>query len=149
MKHLFWFPVWFTSVDPWNILSRRIVSCFTGSSTAWVVALMIYPMPSTSFGILVFFANSNILNFLVVYWAFFHLFSVIKSFTWFWVGSLPKSIQQMLELIKPSLLILHFSYINNIMMMMWSVILRRMLMIPHSNASVTKHLICYNNWSWL
>ena len=136
MKHLFWFPVWFTSVDPWNILSRRIVSCFTGSSTAWVVALMIYPMPSTSFGILVFFANSNILTFLVVYWAFFHLFSVIKSFTWFWVGSLPKSIQQMLELIKPSLL-------------MWSVILGRMLMIPHSNASVTRHLICYNNWSWL
>ena len=42
--------------------------------------------------------------------AFFLLFSVIEGFGWFWLGSLHKNIQLMLEFLKASFLVLHFSY---------------------------------------
>ena len=42
--------------------------------------------------------------------AFFLLFSVIEGFGWFWMGSLHKNIQLMLEFLKASFLVLHFSY---------------------------------------
>ena len=40
----------------------------------------------------------------------FLLFSVIDSFEWFWMGSLHKNIQFMLEFLKTPFLVVHFSY---------------------------------------
>ena len=50
------------------------------------------------------------MEFQVVYLAIFLLFSVTDSFEWFWVESLPKNIQLMLEFLKAPLLNEHFSY---------------------------------------
>ena len=59
---------------------------------------------------LVFFTNFYILfmEFQVRYLTF--LFSVLDSFKWFWMESLNKNIQSMLELHKALFLVLHFSY---------------------------------------
>ena len=49
--------------------------------------------------------------------ALFLLFSVIGSFGWFWMGSLLKNIQLMLEFLQGLFLVLHFTYyiyINNL-----------------------------------
>ena len=45
---------------------------------------LIYPKVSAGFGILIFFANSNLAEFQVGYFALFRLFSVTDSFGWFW-----------------------------------------------------------------
>ena len=50
------------------------------------------------------------MEFQVRYLALFLLFSVIDSFEWFWIGSLHKNIQLVLELLKAPFLVLHFSY---------------------------------------
>ena len=42
--------------------------------------------------------------------ALFFLFSVIGGFGWFWMASVHKNIQLMLEFLKAAFLILHFSY---------------------------------------
>ena len=62
------------------------------------------------FGMLVFFTNLGLLEFRVRYVALFLLFSVIDGFEWFWMGSLFKNIQLMLEFLKVSFLVLHFSW---------------------------------------
>ena len=46
---------------------------------------------------LVFFTNISLMEFPVRYLALFLLFSVIDHFKWFWLGSLHKNIQLMLE----------------------------------------------------
>ena len=76
----------------------------------------------------------------------FLLFSVIDSFEWFWLASLHKNIQLMLEILKVSFLVPHFScYTLMIFLMMLSVTLLSMLMILLSILSV----ICGNNLNWL
>ena len=40
----------------------------------------------------------------------FLLFSVIDDFKWFWIESLHKNIQLMLEFLKAPVWVLHFSY---------------------------------------
>ena len=69
---------------------------------------------------------------------------------WFWMGSLYKNIQLMLEFLKGLFLVLHFSY-HTLMtfLMMLPVILPSMLMILLSILSVIGHLICGNNLNWL
>ena len=80
----------------------------------------------------------------------FLLFSVIDGFGWFWMGSLHKNIQLMLEFFKALFLVLHFSnYILMTFLMMLSVILLSMLMILLSILGVIRHLICGNNLNWL
>ena len=102
------------------------------------------------FGMLVFFTNLRLMEFQVRYSALFLLFSVIDSFEWFWVGSLHKNIQLMLEFLKAPLLVLHFSYYTLLtFLMMLSVILLFMMMILLSILSVIRHLICGNNLNWL
>ena len=79
---------------------------------------------------LVFFTNLGLMEFQVRYLALFFLFSVIDDFRWFWMGSLLKNIQLMLEFLKGPLLVLHFSYYTLMtFLMILSVILLYMLMI--------------------
>ena len=59
---------------------------------------------------LIFFTNTCLVEFEVIYLALFLLFLVIDSFEWFWMASLHKNIQLMLEFLKAPSLILHFSY---------------------------------------
>ena len=49
---------------------------------------------------LVFFTNLGLMEFMVRYLALFLLYSVIDGFGWFWMESLPKNIQLMLEFLK-------------------------------------------------
>ena len=74
----------------------------------------IYPRLLTGLGILVFFTNLRLMKFQVRCLALFLLFSVIDSFKWFWMESLHKKIQLMLEFLKalilgPTLLLLYIS----------------------------------------
>ena len=62
---------------------------------------MKYPRLLTGFDMLVFFINLlSLMEFQVRYLAWFLLFSVIDSFKWFWMGSVHKNIQLMLEFLK-------------------------------------------------
>ena len=59
-----------------------------------------------------------------------HMHSVIDGFEWFWMESLQKNIQLMLEFIKAPFLVLHFScYTLMTFLTMLSIILLFMLMI--------------------
>ena len=99
---------------------------------------------------LVFFTNLSLMEFQVRYLTLFLLFSVIDGFWWFWMGSLRKNIQLMLEFLKASYLVLHFSnYTLMPFLMVLSVILLSMLMVLLSILSVIRHLICGNNLNWL
>ena len=111
---------------------------------------LIYPRLLTGFGMLVFFTSLNLMEFQVRYLTLFLLFSVIDGFEWFWIGSLHKNIQLILEFLKASFLVLHFSYYTLMtFLMMLSVILLSMLMIQLSILSVIRHLICSNNLNCL
>ena len=70
---------------------------------------LIYLKFLTEFGMLVFFTNVSPMEFQVRYLTLFLLFSVIDGFKWFWMGSLHKNIQLMLEFLKAPFLVLHFS----------------------------------------
>ena len=111
---------------------------------------LIYPRLLTGFGMLVFFTNLSLMEFQIRYLALFLLFSVIDDFEWFWMESLHKNIQLMLEFLKAPFLVLHFSYYTLMtFLMMLSVILLSMLMILLSILGVIRHLICGNNLNWL
>ena len=91
---------------------------------------LIYPRLLTGFGILVYFTNVSLMEFQVRYLASFLLFSVIDGFTWFWMQSLHKNTQLMLEFLKAPFLVLHFScYTLMTFLTMLPVILLSMLMI--------------------
>ena len=99
---------------------------------------------------LIFFTNLSRMEFQIRYLALFLLFSVIDSFQWFWMGSLYKNIQLMLEFLKAPFLVLHFSYYTLMtFLMMLSVILLSMLMIRLYILSVIRHKICGNTLNWL
>ena len=107
---------------------------------------LIYPRLLTGFGMLVFFTDLSLMEFQVRYLALFLLFLVIDHFKWFWIESLHKNIQLMLEFVKALFLVLHFSYyILMIFLTMLSVMLLSMLMILLSILSVMGHLICGSN----
>ena len=91
----------------------------------------------------------SLIEFQVRYLALFLLFSVIGSFEWFWMESLCKNVQLMLEFIKAPFLVLHFSCYTLMTFLMFSVVLLSMLMILLSILSVIRYLICGNNLNWL
>ena len=68
-----------------------------------------FEKPNTLLGLLVFFTNLCLMEFQVGYLALLPLFSVIDDFEWFWMESLHKNIQLMLEFLKGTFLVLHFS----------------------------------------
>ena len=117
----------------------------SGSDCIPVVVLKKCPKLLTGFGMLVFFTILSLMEFQVKYLALFLLFSVISSFTWFWMGNLHKNIQLMLEFLEGPFLVLHFCY-STLMtfLMMLSVILLSMLILL-STLNVIRHLICVNN----
>ena len=91
---------------------------------------LIYPKLLTGFGMLIFVTNSRLMEFQVRYMTLFLLFSVIDGFEWFWIESLHKNIQLMLQILKARFLVLHFSYYTLItFLMMLSMILLSMVMI--------------------
>ena len=107
---------------------------------------MIYEGLLTEFGMLVLFTNSSLMELQVRYLALFLFFSVIDGLQWFWMGSLYKNIQLMLEFLKALFLVLHFSYYKLMaFLMMLSAILLSVLMILLSILSVIRHLISGNN----
>ena len=71
---------------------------------------LIYPRLLSGFGMLFFFANLSLMEFQFRSLALFLLFSLIDSFEWFWMEGLYKKIQLMLDYLKVSFLVLHFSY---------------------------------------
>ena len=92
----------------------------------------IYPRLLTGFGmfgIMVFFTNLSLTQFQGRYFVLLLLFSVIDGFRWFWLGSLCKNIQLILDFLKAPFLVLNFSYytLMNFLMML-SVVLLSMLM---------------------
>ena len=102
---------------------------------------LIYPKLLIGFGMLFFFTNSSLMEFQIRYLALFLLFSVIDDFEWFWMESLHKNIQLMLEFLKAPFLVLHFSYYTLItFLMMLSVILLSILMILLTTLNVIRHL---------
>ena len=54
--------------------------------------------------------NLSRMEFQVRYLALFLLFSLLDGFGWFWMGSLHKNIQLMVEFLKGPFLVLYFSY---------------------------------------
>ena len=90
------------------------------------------------------------MEFQVRYLAVFLLFSVIHGFEWFWMESLHKNIQLMLEFLKAPFVVLQFCYYTLMTFLtMLSAILLSMLMILLSVLSVIRNLICGNNLNWL
>ena len=86
------------------------------------------------------------MEFEVRYLVLFLLFSVIYGFERFWIESLHKNIQLMLEFLKGPFLVLHFSYYALMtFLMVFSVILLSILIILLSTLNVIRHLICGNN----
>ena len=102
----------------------------------------IYQRLLTGFGMLFFFTNFSLMEFQARYLALFLFSSVINSFKWFWIESLNKNVQLMLEFLKDPFLVLHFFYCTLVTFLtMLSVILLSMLMILLSILSVIRHLI--------
>ena len=66
------------------------------------------------------------------------------------MGSFHKNIQLMLEFLKASFLVLHFSYYTLMTFLtMLSVVLLSVLMMLLPILSVIRHLVCDNNLNWL
>ena len=105
----------------------------------------IYPRILTGFNMLVIFKNLSLMEFQVIYFALFLLFSV-NMFSSGCGWEVYKNIQLMLEFFKALFLVIHFSYYTLMtFLIMLSVTLVIMLMILLSVLSVIRHLICGNN----
>ena len=128
-----------STADLLTVVSDRIARAFNKSGATRAVALD----KSKAFDKA--FDRLSLMEFQVRYLALFLLFSVIDGFEWFWMESLHKNIQLMLEFLKAPFLVLHFScYTLMTFLTMLSVILLSMLMILLFILSVTRHLIL--NW---
>ena len=89
------------------------------------------------------------LEFHLKYLALFCIFSEIKSFSWFWMETLNKNIQMILEFLEASLLIIHFSYYTFMAFLMKQSLILLYLLVMPTTLSVIRHLICCikQNWS--
>ena len=138
-----------STADLLTVVSDRIAKVLTdlGLLELWQ---LIYPGFLAGFGMLVYFRNLSLMEFEVRYSALFLLFSVINGFDWFWMDSLHKNIQLMLEFLKGPFLVLHFlcCILMNFLMIL-SVILLSMLMILLSILGLIRHVICSKNLNWL
>ena len=85
----------------------------------------------------------SLMEFQVRYLVLFFLFSVIDGFEWFWLGSLHKNVQLMLEFLKAPFLVLHFSFYT----LMTFLMLSDIAIYADDDTlyfSVIRHLICSN-----
>ena len=91
------------------------ILCYFSPKMGLKLQHLIYPRCLIEFGMLVFFTNLRLMEF---------LFSVIGGLGWFSMGSFLKNIQLMLDFHKGPFLVLHFSYYTLMtFLMMISVIL--------------------------
>ena len=65
---------------------------------------------STGSDLLIFFTNLSLMDFLVMYLAWFCFFSLIDGFKWFWMVSHQKNIQLMMAFLQTSFLVKLFSF---------------------------------------
>ena len=86
-----------STADFLTVVSDRIAWTFNRSEATWGVALNIYPRLLTGFDMLVYFTNLSLMEFQVRCLALFFLFSVIDDFKLFWMESLYKNIQLILD----------------------------------------------------
>ena len=153
MWYFYWFSVWFRSswsiADLLTVVSDRITRVFNNSGATQGVALE----TSKAFdrvwdtGL---FTKLSLMEFQIRCLALFLLFSVIDGFVWFWMGSLSRTIQLMLEFLEAPFLVLHFShYTLMTFLIMLLLILLYMVMRLRSTVSVYRHLICGNNCNLL
>ena len=120
-----------------QIVSDLIVHLFINLSKS---------ISSLWFGMLMLFTNLHVMEFQIIYLTFFSFFSLMDCFRWFWMGSLHKNIQLMLEFLKAPFLVLHFSYYTLMaFLMLISVLLLFMLTILLFPPKVIRYLICGNN----
>ena len=104
------------------------------------------------FGRLVFFTNSSLIEFQIEYLALFYLFSLINSFLSFWMESLCKNIQLMLEFTEVPVLVLHFccSILMTFLLMLSAILVSMLMILPSTlSVSVSRDLICGNSYSRL
>ena len=138
-----------STADLLTIVPYRTASAFDRSRATRAVPFYI-SKAFDSVCMLVYFTNVNLMEFQVRYLVLFLHLSVIDGLEWFWMVSIHKNTQLMLEFLKGPFLVIIFSYCILItFLMMLSVILLSMLMILLSIVSVTGHLICGNNLNWL
>ena len=135
------------TADFLTVASDRIARAFNRSGATRAIALDISKV-FAGFGMVVYFINLGLGEFQVRYLVLFLLFSVVDSCKWFWMESLHRSIQLVLEFLKGPLLVLHFSScILMTFLMVLSVVLVSMLMILLFILGVIRHLICDSSLS--
>ena len=138
-----------STADVLTAVSDRIARTFNKSGATRAVTLDI-SKGLTGFGMLVHFTNLSLMKFQVRYLTLFLLSSVIDCFEWFWMESLHKNIQLILEFLKAPFVVVHFfCCILMTFLMTLSVILLSMLIILLSILTVIRHLVCDNNFKWL
>ena len=138
-----------STADLLTVVSDRIVRVFNRSGATRAMALDISKVYA-GFDMVVYFTNLGLGEFQVRYLALFLLFSVVDvcEWLWFWMESLHRSIQLLLEFLKGPLLVLHFSScILMTFMMVLSAVLVSMLMILLFILGVIRHLICDGSFS--
>ena len=127
-----------------KVVSDRLATGLNRSGATWAVALDICKAfnRGSHAGLLHKLTSYEIQ---VSYLVLFLLFSVIEGFGWFWMRSLHKNIQLMLDFLKVRLLVLKFaSYKLVTFLLMLSVTLRPILMVL-SALSVIRYLVYGNN----
>ena len=134
--------------DLLTMVSDRIARAFNRSGATRTMALDISKV-FAGFRMVVYFTNLGLGEFQVRYLALFLLFlSVVDGCEWFWIESLYRSIQLVLEFLKGPLLVLHFSScILMTFLMVLSVVLVSMLMILLFILGVIRYLICDSSLS--
>ena len=131
-----------STVDLLTVVFDRIARAFNRSKATRAMALNISKV-FAGFGMVVYFTNLGLGEFQVRYLALFLLFSVVDGYEWFWMESLNRSIQLVLEFLKGPFLVLHFSScILMTFLMVLSVVLVSMLIILLFILGVIRHLIC-------
>ena len=137
------------NADLFTVVSDRFARAFNRTGATRAVALDIFKIFHRVWHA-GHFTSLSLMESQVSYLALFLLFSVIDDLEWFWIESLHRNIQLMLEFLKAPFLVLHFCYYTLITFLtMLSVILLSMLMILLSILSVVGHLIGGNNLNWL
>ena len=133
------------TADLLTAASDRIARVFNRSRATRVAAFDIFKAFDRVLHV-GFFTNLSLMDFMIRILALFLLFSVLGGLGWFWMGSIHKKIQLILQFLKGPFLVLHFSYYALMtFLMMLSVILLSLLMILLSILNMIRHLICDNN----
>ena len=130
-----------STADLLTVVFDKIARAFNRSWVTQAVALDI----SKAFNRVcmpVFFTELILMEFQVRYLVLFLLFSVVGCFGWFYMGSLHKSIQLMLEFLRGPFLVWHFSYhaLVTFLMMLYVILLSMLLIALYSKCDQVSEL---------